>query len=478
MSGLATGLATGFAALAAAVAAVVLLQKFGRGAETDGLLAAYGAYLVLAIAASGSRLVLVTDLTRARGQGRLDQALRGYTLALTAVAIPAITLTVLLADEIARLIVVSGQARHIAAGALSWFVIAGFVQLYAALAASALAALDDYLTAAYAYGAGAFVTLGVFVALMDGHGPVALAWGSAAGGAAVLAPLMLALARRGSLRLGPSKGIAVKLGKIAWGATLPLSLQFLYLISIRAASGLGKGEATTLAVAYLFASALVAATASSLALISSAPLTRRSTDAGEAAAHVVHSAWLSLSVVAAGAAVAVVGGEPVFSRLFGGTFSGQTGRELGLLIVYLVPWMVASVAIALAFPLLFVLERPRVLIPLALAAPFLQLLAAHALRAAFGLGGVVAALDLTTLATLLVLAGALSLNALAVVSRGLVLATLALGSAAAFAFVPAALLLPRLPAAAIGLGLYALVLVTARPRGLRAAWAYVRALHG
>jgi hypothetical protein len=34
-----------------------------------------------------------------------------------------------------------------------------------------------------------------------------------------------------------------------------------------------------------------------------------------------------------------------------------------------------------------------------------------------------------------------------------------------------------LPAAAFGLTLYVLALATLRPRGLREAWAYVRALH-
>ena len=40
-----------------------------------------------------------------------------------------------------------------------------------------------------------------------------------------------------------------------------------------------------------------------------------------------------------------------------------------------------------------------------------------------------------------------------------------------------ALLLPNIVAAALGLGLYALALMTIRPRPLRDAVAYVRALH-
>ena len=56
---------------------------------------------------------------------------------------------------------------------------------------------------------------------------------------------------------------------------MPLALQGLYVIALRGASGLGEGNQTSLTYAYLFAATLVAATASSLSLISSAPLTRR-----------------------------------------------------------------------------------------------------------------------------------------------------------------------------------------------------------
>jgi hypothetical protein len=37
--------------------------------------------------------------------------------------------------------------------------------------------------------------------------------------------------------------------------------------------------------------------------------------------------------------------------------------------------------------------------------------------------------------------------------------------------------LPPAPAAVLGLVLYAVLVATLRPRGLRAAWSYMRALH-
>ena len=54
-SGALTGLAQIVIALAAAGAGALLAHKFGRTAETDGFLAAYGVYLVLVLAAQAFR---------------------------------------------------------------------------------------------------------------------------------------------------------------------------------------------------------------------------------------------------------------------------------------------------------------------------------------------------------------------------------------------------------------------------------------
>ena len=56
---------------------------------------------------------------------------------------------------------------------------------------------------------------------------------------------------------------------------MPLALQVLFLIALRGASALGVGSVTSLSYAYFFAAVLVAATATSLAIISTAELTRR-----------------------------------------------------------------------------------------------------------------------------------------------------------------------------------------------------------
>src|SRR6478752_5906892 len=87
-SGALTGLAQIVLALAAAGAGALLAHKFGRTAETDGFLGAYGVYLVLVLAAQAFRMVVVPDLTRAAAEGRLGGESRAYAVAFLSLAIP------------------------------------------------------------------------------------------------------------------------------------------------------------------------------------------------------------------------------------------------------------------------------------------------------------------------------------------------------------------------------------------------------
>ena len=80
---------------------------------------------------------------------------------------------------------------------------AAFGQLLAALAASALAAVDSYGTAAAGFALGGLAGLVVFAALADGHGIVALAWGLAVNAAVAFAVPVVALVRKRAL-IGPA----------------------------------------------------------------------------------------------------------------------------------------------------------------------------------------------------------------------------------------------------------------------------------
>jgi hypothetical protein len=459
-SGILTGLSYVALSGAAALAGAFLAHKFGRNLRTDGFMAAYGVYLVLVLGAQAFRMVVVPDLTRAEEDGRLGPEFRAYGIAFLVIAIPATLITVAFASFFGEL--VTGRLPHlsavVAADALPWLIPAAFLQLLAALAASALAARNSYGAAALGFALGGAAGLVFFVIAADAHGIVSLAWGLALNGAVAVALPAVAFFVRGS-RMRRHSDVPLRLKYRLWqllyGSAVPLSVQGLYLIALRFAAGTGEGNVTSLSYAYLLAGMFTSATAFSLSLISAAPLTRRGVDAEGAAAHVVNSAWVSLALVGAAAGlVALVGGR-VVTALLGSAYSGSVGDELGRLVVYLSPWMVASAAFSITYPLMFVMHRTRLLLPIGIAALVVDIPISIVGRSLWGL----------------------SMRMLTLTALGLARLSLLVGAATALAFGGASLVFSAVPAAAAGLALYALLLLAMRELGLSQAWQYVRALH-
>src|SRR6266446_5185918 len=437
-SGALTGLAQIVIAVAAAGAGALLAHKFGRNAETDGFLAAYGVYIVLVLAAQTFRMVVVPDLTLAAAEGRLGGESRAYAVAFLALAVPVSVLVAVFSGPLGDLITgnLPPASAHIAGRALEVLVPAAFGQLLAALAASALAAIDSYGTAAAGFALGGIAGLAVFAALADGHGIVALAWGLAVNAAVAFAVPVVALMRKHALT-GPAPqraDVLPRLWHLLEGASVPLALQGCYLLALRFAAQLGVGSVTTFSYAYLAASTLVAATAFSLGLISSAPLTRRGVDAEQAGRHVVHAAWVSLSLVGAAAGVFALVGGRIVQFVLGNAYKGQVGRDLGHLVVYLSPWMIAWVGFAVTFPLVFVAGKRKTLVPLAALGFVICIPLGLALRAAWGLPGLAIALGISTLVIALGLMRAISPRTLAIAAAGLARLALAVGGAAVLAF--------------------------------------------
>jgi O-antigen/teichoic acid export membrane protein len=481
-SGALTGLSYVTLSLAAALAGAFLAHKFGRNLRTDGFMAAYGVYLVLVLGAQAFRMVVVPDLTRAEAEGRLGSEFPAYCVAFLFVAVPATVLTALFAGFFGELFTgrLPEVSAAIAADALPWLIPAAFLQLLAALAASALAARDSYQPAALGFALGGIAGLVFFVLTADAHGIVSLAWGLTLNGVVAIALPAAVLLFRGS-RMRLHRGVELRIGHRLWqllyGAAVPLATQGLYLIALRFAAGTGAGNVTSLSYAYLLAGMFTSATAFSLSLISTAPLTRRGVDAESAAEHVVHSAWVSLALVGAAAGlVALVGGR-IVTALLGDAYAGDVGDELGKLVVYLSPWMVANAAFAITYPLMFVMHRTRLLIPLAVAGTLVDIPISIVGRSLWGLTGVTVALGVATLVLVLGLMASLSVRMLALSVLGLGRLSLLVGAATALAFGGASLVLSAVPAAAAGLALYALLLVAMRELGLAQAWQYVRALH-
>ena len=226
---------------AAAIAGAILSRKFGHGVETDGFFAAYAIYVAVVLVASALRVVVLPVLARARAAGRLGHETGSWALALAVPLVPAVVVAIAAPHAVAGLLTSNEAARASAAQLLPWLVPAAAAQVYAGIAASSLAALDNYGTAAFGYGAGALTGLVVIAALVD-HGVQAFGWGLAVNGALALGiPLALLLVRREVGR--PDGSIRRRLRALAEGVALPFALQGLYLIAYRFASGLGSGRA-------------------------------------------------------------------------------------------------------------------------------------------------------------------------------------------------------------------------------------------
>jgi hypothetical protein len=470
-SGLLTGLSIAAVSAAAAVAGAILSREYGHGVKTDGFFAAYSVYLAIVLVANALRVVLLPRFARAEAEGRLAAEVSAWTASVAVLLLPLAICSIGAAHSAARALTGGAKVQY-AAELLPWLVPAAAAQVLAGVAASGLAALDDYGTAAAGFSLGALAGLAVIAAFID-RGVVAFGWGLALNGAVALAvPAAVLVARRG---LGPPRGgLPRRLGALAEGVALPFALQGLFVIATRFAQGLGDGPATIFAYAYLIAALLVAVTATSLALVSSVPLAREGLTSELARRHVIAASWLSLAVVAAAAGVFAVAGETVARWALGPDYGGGAGEQLGRLVAYLAPWMVVSIAVSVAFPLLFVRGRARLLPVLAVGALLAQVPVEWAGREAWGLAGIAAGMAVTTGGILVALLW--WLGALAGVLRGLLVAAALCGGLAALAFAAPRALLEPVPAALAGLAIYAAVLASWRPSGLRAAWTYARAL--
>jgi O-antigen/teichoic acid export membrane protein len=467
----------------AAIVGVVAGHVFGRSATTDGFNASYGVFIVASFAAGAIRVAVMPALARARQGRRLGSEVAAFALTLTCFSLPLLFLSLAAADPVAGLLTGGGPsaAQHACADALPWMIAAAVLQLFAGLAASSLAALDNYVTAAAGYTLGSAVGLTYILLRMHPDGIIALPRGMALNGAVALLVPLLALAVRAFAERMPAKAarpsklsFRSRTAEIANCVSLPLAMQVIYLVCLTLAAGNGVGAQTSFNYAYLLAGAVVAVTGSSLGLVTSVPLTRIGLDSARTARHVIAISWISVAAIGACAGVFGLAGGRIVRVLLGDAYSANVGSQLGLLVVVLSLWAIASVAFSVAFPLMFVAKKSRWLSLIGLAALAVHVPIALAAQALGGLEGLAIALALTT--SFVVALMLMELRALRPTTRGLAVTTGTIGVIAIVAFVPARFFLGPMPAAAVGFALYVGMLIAVRPRGLIEAWSYLRQL--
>ena len=482
-SGAVTALALGVQTGLAALVGVIIAHELGHSGETDGFFAAYGVFIVLALAANAIRVTVLPSFARARAERRLGSEVAASGLSLALVAAPVVLLGIAAADPVAGLLTSegSGVARATAADALPWMVGAGVCAVYAGVAASALAALDDYTTAAFGFVCGSVVGLALILLRVSENGAQAVAWGMTLNGGIAVTISTVALALRARSERMPGTAVrptgaplGARMRLIASGIALPLALQATYLVCLPFAAREGEGAVTSFGYAYLLGSAVVAVTASSLGLVTSVPLTRVGLDPARVARHVDSSSWLALTVVGATAGVFGIVGAQLIERVLGAAYGHDVGSQIGQLVVALAPFMVVSVALSVTFPLVFIAERGGRLPLVALAVLGVHLPAAFLGQTVAGLWGLAGALAVSTTLALVWLLWLL--HAARATIGHLLAATVVIGTIAATAFALGAALLPPAAAAGVALLAYVGVLVVLRPRGLMRSLDYLRQL--
>jgi len=466
-----------------ALSGVVIGREFGRTDETDGFFAAFGVFIVLTLAAQAIRVAVLPALSRASEERRLAGEIAGFAIALAVVVVPLVLVAELAASPIADLLTGGGSdvARDSAADALRWMVPAAAAHLFAGLAASGLAALDDYATAAFGYAAGSFAGLVLLLTRVDSDGIIAGAWAMTLNATVALSVPAIGLAVRALRARMPAAAIRpagppirLRLAAFVAAASLPIALQMLYVVCLPFAGRLETGAVTSFGYAYLAAASLVTVTAFSLGLVTSVPLTRAGLEADPAARHVVSASWVALTLIGAAAGVFAVAGAGVVEAVLGRAYGGDVGTEVGRVVAVLSPWVVASVGVNVTFPLLFVVGRLRPLPVIGIAALALQIPLAWLASSVLELDGLGLSLAATTF---IVLAALLrELGALGLAAHGLLVAAAFVASLTAVSFAPPALLLGSVASAVVGLALYAGLVALLRPRGLTSSWSYLRAL--
>lgn len=487
LGSLATGAVTALAIAVqtglAAVVGVIIARELGRSAETDGFFAAYGVFIVLALAATAMRVTVLPSLARAREARRLSSETASYGVAVGAVTVPLLVVAVLAARPIAELLTGFGphEAVDAARAALPWMVVAGLGQATAGLLASALAALDEYVVPALAFITGSIAGLTVILVRIDQDRTDAVAWGMALN--AVLATVLMAawLAARARREAMPARaaraevrGAGRRLFELGSGAALPFAMQAIYLVCLPIAAREGVGAQTSFGYAYLIAAGVVGISASSLGLVTAVPLTRLGHEPRRVARHVEASSWPALLVVAATAGIFAVAGAEIAGAVLGGAYGDDAGAEIARLVVAMALYMVAAVAYSVTFPLLFVAGSGSRLPLVGLGALATHVPLAFAGQAVAGLTGLALALGISTAVAL---AWMLSLlHALRTTMERLAAAVAVVAGCALVGFVPAGALLGPAAAALVGVVVAAGVLALARPAGLASAWQYLREL--
>lgn len=483
-SSLVTSAITG-GALATQIALSIVLgfvvgRVLGRSEETDGFFAAYAVFMVLSLAASSARLVVLPAFASAREAGRLGQEMVSCFAALSVVFVPATVVVLVARHPAAQLLTGGGSpvAVDTAADNLLWLVAAGLGQVVAGILASALAAFDEYVVPALGYLVASLAGVGLVITTIDRSRTLAIGHGlTLSAGVALLvstAWLAVRVARAPErLRWSGSRprwsDVRASLRALATGSALPFGVQGLYLICLPLAGQLTIGSLTMFSYAFLLSGAVVSVGAAAIGLVTAVPLTRRDLTSRQVAHHITSSSWLGLVLVALALGLTFSVGNELAGALLDPGYA-----NLGDVTLAMGPYMAVSVVLVVSFPVVLVLRRERSLPLIVLGTVLLQVAVATAGAAVAGLAG----LGLSLAISNGVLVGVMlrSCGVLRPVATAVARAVIMLACVTAPAFVVPTLVAGPWLGAATGVVIFVGVLAVFRPRPLVEAVHHVRSL--
>jgi peptidoglycan biosynthesis protein MviN/MurJ (putative lipid II flippase) len=253
-----------------AVIALVILLRFGKDAETDGLFAAYGVYGVLVVVAQSFRATIVARLAEGPSPfAALDRYLGAVAVLFVAAGIPLLVL----AEPLARLLTADLGPTAVDAARTSlmilWF--ASGAQLASALLAAALAVRDDFALSGAAYVAGGVVSVAALLALAPLLGIQAVALGLCLGGATTVGLMLLRLLRLGyrpsPAGMVPDRTAVGRAALLVWAAAGTLSTQLAFVVTLGFAARLGEGAPTLYTYATFVFGLFLTSTAGAMTIV-------------------------------------------------------------------------------------------------------------------------------------------------------------------------------------------------------------------
>lgn len=253
-----------------AVIALVILLRFGKDAETDGLFAAYGVYGVVVVVAQSFRTTIVARLAEGPTPfAALDRYLGAVGVLFVAAAIPLLAL----AEPLAKLLTADLGADAVDAARSSLMILwlASGLQLIGALLAAALAVRDDFALSGGAYVAGGLVSVASLLALAPLLGIEAVAVGLCLGGVATVTLMLARLVRHGyrpvAAGMVPDRTAVGRAALLVWAAAGTLSTQVAFVVTLGFAARLGEGAPTLYTYATFVFGLFLASTAGAMTIV-------------------------------------------------------------------------------------------------------------------------------------------------------------------------------------------------------------------